>query len=753
MFFQVKVKKEDQNFFRFLWWSNGDLTQEPQEHCMTVHLFGAGSSPGCSNFALKRTAEDGEREFGARAAKALKKNFYVDDALKSVPTEKDAIELIQAVKGMCAKGGFNLTKFVSNSREVMMSVPPEDRAKEIKGLDLSIDKLPIERALGVHWCIESDAFKFRIELKDKPCTRRGILATISTIFDPLGLIAPVVLVGKQILQEICHGKDWDEPIDGEVLAKWERWRSQLPLLKQLDIARNFKPLHFGRIVTAQLHNMSDASQTGYGQCSYLRLVDENGRIHCSLVLGKARVAPLRSVTIPRLELTAATVSVRVANVLKEELDYEELQDFYWTDSKVVLGFISNESRRFHVYVANRTQFIRDQTSRDQWRYVESESNPTDEGSRGVNAKDFIRKSQWIRGPEFLLQTEDHWPRQGSYENEIQESCPEVKKVTTNTTVIEEYGSMLSRFERFSSWQRLKTAVALCMEYKRRLRKSISTADEKTPVDESSQINERSCKTESYLAAGIMVQDLEQAEVEILKIVQRDAFDKEVKTLKESQAQTEGARKDRQCAKEKKALLKKTSSLHTLDPYLDVTGVLRVGGRITKADLTDSLKNPVILPKTGHITELIIRHIHEKTHHSGRGVTLNELRSNGYWIINGNAAVRRFISRCVRCRYLRGTAGEQKMANLPKSRVEPAPPFSYCAVDCFGPWYIKAGRREVKRYGIYSLVWPVVRYTLKLYTPWKQIRSCKHYGALSLEEDRYENSAVTKGPTSSELKTS
>ena len=184
-------------------------------------------------------------------------------------------------------------------------------------------------------------------MKDNPCTRRGILATISTIFDPLGLIAPVVLVGKQILQEICHGKDWDEPIDGEVLAKWERWRSQLSLLKQLDIARNFKPLHFGRIITAQLHNMSDASQTGYRQCSYLRLVDEDGRNHCSLVLGK--------VTIPRLELTAATVSVRVANVLKEELDYEELQDFYWTDSKVVLGFISNESRRFHVYVANRTQ--------------------------------------------------------------------------------------------------------------------------------------------------------------------------------------------------------------------------------------------------------------------------------------------------------------------------------------------------------------------------------------------------------------
>ena len=155
------------------------------------------------------------------------------------------------------------------------------------------------------------------------------------------------------------------------------------------------------------------------------MVDEKGRIHCSLVLGKARVAPYRSVFFPRVELTAATVSVRVANVLKEELDYEEIQDFYWTDTKVVLGFISNESRRFHVY-ANRTQFIRDQTSPDQWRYVESESNPADEGSRGVNAKDFIRKSQWIRGPEFLWQTGDHWPRQGSYENEIQERTDSLK---------------------------------------------------------------------------------------------------------------------------------------------------------------------------------------------------------------------------------------------------------------------------------------------------------------------------------------
>ena len=155
---------------------------------------------------------------------------------------------------------------------------------------------------------------------------------------------------------------------------------------------------------------------------------------------------------------------------------------------------------------------------------------------------------------------------------------------------------------------------------------------------------------------------------------------------------------RESDKEKKGVLRRTSSLYTLDPFVDEQGVLRVGGRIRRASFSESLKNPVILPKSSHITSLIISHVHNKTHHSGRGITLNELRCSGYWIISGNGMVRRFISRCVKCRYLRGKTGEQKMADLPRQRVEPAPPFTYCAVDYFGPWYVKRGRSMVKRYG-------------------------------------------------------
>ena len=171
---------------------------------MAVHLFGATSSPGCANFALKSTANDYESEFGVAAAGCPRNDFYIDDGLKSVPSIDEAVTLISDVKQMCKSGGFNLHKFVSNSKDVIRRIPESDKADGVKELDLDLDSLPLERALGVQWCIESDCFQFNIVLQDKPCTRRGILSTISSIFDPLGFVAPLLLDGKSILQELCR---------------------------------------------------------------------------------------------------------------------------------------------------------------------------------------------------------------------------------------------------------------------------------------------------------------------------------------------------------------------------------------------------------------------------------------------------------------------------------------------------------------------------------------------------------------------
>ena len=160
--------------------------------------------------------------------------------------------------------------------------------------------------------------------------------------------------------------------------------------------------------------MSDVSKCDYGQCLYLRLEEEHGKVHVSFVMGKARVTPKKTVSIPRLELAAASVSVKIGDVLKDELEYENIEDHYCTDSKVILGFISNESTRFHVYVANRVQLIHDHTTPSKWHYIETTSNTVDEGSKGMSPKDFDEKSQWIQGPNFLKTPTSSWLKERSH---------------------------------------------------------------------------------------------------------------------------------------------------------------------------------------------------------------------------------------------------------------------------------------------------------------------------------------------------
>lgn len=239
---------------------------------------------------------------------------------------------------MCSKGGVKLHKFVSNSKTVLESIPSEDRAKGLVNVDLLGESLPVERALEVQWCVESDCFQFRITLCDHPLTRRGILATVWSVYDPLGLISPVVLVGKQVLQVLCADHlSWDDPPPESLRSRWDRWRSGIHKQGSLEIRRCFKPDGFGTVVKTELHHFSDASRSGYGQCSYLRLMNDKGEFHCSLVMSKARVVPLKPIRIPRLELSAAVVSVKISSMLQQELNFSDAEEVYWTDSKIVLG--------------------------------------------------------------------------------------------------------------------------------------------------------------------------------------------------------------------------------------------------------------------------------------------------------------------------------------------------------------------------------------------------------------------------------
>ncbi|KAK3737845.1 hypothetical protein QZH41_004783 [Actinostola sp. cb2023] len=686
MFHQFYVDKEDRDLLRFLWWEDGNIDTNPIEYRMKVHLFGAASSPGCANFAFKKAADDGESEFGPEAADFIRRDFYVDDGLKSVKTADAAKSLIKNCQAICAKGGLRLHKFTSNSKEVIQAIAQEDRAKGLQDLDLRCDPLPIERTLGVMWCVETDSFQFRIVIQDHPLTRRGVLSTVSSVYDPLGFVSPLILVGKQILQSLCRESvDWDDPIPDELLPRWERWRRELHVLEQLRIQRCFKPNDFGEIKSTELHHFSDASQDGYGQCTYVRLTNERDQVHCSqMAMAKARVTPLKPVTIPRLELSAAVTSVMVSNSLKkEELDYSNVTEVFWTDSKVVLGYINNMAKRFHIFVANRIQQIHDLSEPDQWHYVKTDENPADAASRGLTALQLVNDSKWLKGPEFLWKSDIKDTLSQQEAEPLDQDDPELKKTLT-TQVKETFPKCIesSRLDRFSDWVVAKKAIALCLRLKERLRAKTSQGDKSPKHEESNKVR---------------IDELDKAEIEIIKCVQHEQFKEEIRSLLALKAH--GEFKANQAARNRNQALKPSSGLYRLDPYLDENEILRVGGRLRRANMPEGVKHPVILPRQCHVTSLVVQFCHQAVKHQGSGMTHNELRQRGYWLIGGTSTVLTHIHRCTTCRKFRAPLQQQKMADLPEDRIEPSPPFTYSAVDYFGPFVIKEGRKEMKRYGV------------------------------------------------------
>ncbi|XP_039904599.1 uncharacterized protein LOC120744346 [Simochromis diagramma] len=454
MFHQFHVIKEHQDYLRFLWWDKGDLNSEPSVYRMRVHLFGAASSPGCCNFGLKHIASQGRNRFSEKTIEFIQRGFYVDDGLASVASPVEAMQLVNESRALCKTGNLHLHKFVSNDKEVLAAIPQEEQAKA-KDQDMALGELHIERALGVQWCIEADEFQFRVQVKDNPLTRRGVLSIVASVFDPLGFVAPFILIGKQILQTLCKDKvNWDEDLPDHILPQWEAWLRDLPKLAALKIPRSYS--QDADIVQYELHSFSDASLSGYGACSYLRAKGREGQVSCALVMGKARVTPIKQTTIPRLELSSAVTSVRIADVIKRELDIQNLQEYYWTDSQVVLAYINNDAKRFHTFVANRIQRIRQSTSPGKWQHVSSEENPADQASRGLNATQ-LKDSNWLKGPDFLWKQE--LPVKEEMVGEVEEMDPEVRKGFTHTVHSKEANLVLERLKKFSSWSRAIKAIA------------------------------------------------------------------------------------------------------------------------------------------------------------------------------------------------------------------------------------------------------------------------------------------------------
>lgn len=702
MFHSFHVDPNHRDFLRFLWFEDNDYRKQVIEYRMNVHLFGNGPSPAVATYGLRKTVDHGEERCSEETKNFVRRNFYVDDGLISLPTAEEAIDLITDAQAVLATCNLRLHKVVSNSIEVMEAFPTADRAKDIRDLDLRHDSLPAQRSLGVYWDLEKDTFTFQVSLPEKPFTRRGVLSTVNSVYDPLGLAAPVMLEGRKLLQQlVAMGKGtsdnaplgWDDPLPDKLTHRWQCWRGSLKDLEKISIPRCYRPQEFGTIVRAELHAFCDASQDAIAAAVYLRLQDDRNQTSVSLVYGQAKVAPLHPTSIPRLELCGAVLATQAVQKVLKEIDIEIAEVTYYTDSNVVLGYITNESRRFYVYVANRVQLIRSVSTPDQWRHVESERNPADLPTRGVHPSKLM-ESDWLHGPTFLRSGADI--PMSSEIDPVSEKDPELRKdITTCKTKFvngKPRGLGTNRFSRFSSLASLQRAIASLIVKIKEFKCKRNDEDQAPNTQRKQGSPEPSSKLRSPT-----VEELKQAMTVVIRAAQEDTINKEVNAI----ASVPGAEQEQDKRLYER---KRKSDLSRLDPFVDNDGILRVGGRLRRADLDYGEKHPILLPKRHHVSQLVVNHYHQKVHHQGRQITHGAIRQAGYWIIGGHSTVNKELSSCVPCRKSRGRPLEQRMADLPADRTEIGPPFTNVGFDVFGPWTIqtrkmRGGAANSKRWGL------------------------------------------------------
>ena len=334
-------------------------------------------------------------------------------------------------------------------------------------------------------------------------------------------------------------------------------------------------------------------------------------------------------------------------------------------------------------MANRVATIQEVAAASQWRHVDSSQNPADDASRGLSAEALLNNSRWLRGPDFLWRPESSWPIGPSPVLEVSPDDPEVKstaEVYFQSTEIREE-PMNKIFERFSSWYRLKKFIAWILRYRDNLRSAVEQ-----------RRSGYTAVTEKTNLVPITLGELRNAEKEILRRVQDESFEEELVILRKASSTPPSGEQS------SKRQVKKSSKIVKLDPRM-IDGLLCVGGRLANGPFQQNAKHPVILPKSHHIVPLIIRHYHHVSGHSGVEHVLSLIREK-FWIVGARTAVRRCLNACVPCKRRQAPVGEQKMADLPLDRITPdKPPFTYVGVDCFGPFLIRRGRTEVKRYGV------------------------------------------------------
>ncbi|XP_062711534.1 uncharacterized protein LOC134289564 [Aedes albopictus] len=643
MYRQITMHEHDRPLQRILW--RFDESQPLQTFELSTVTYGLAPSSFLATRTLLQLVEDEGTPF-PKASKAIRKNTYVDDFLGGADSIVDAIQLREELDELLQKGGFRLRKWCSNSLPVLAGLPPELLGTQSS---LRFDPGEITKTLGIRWDLEADVFRFDVSIavNNQPATKRSILSAIAQLYDPLGIIAPVIVQAKMLMQHLwLLALDWDDIVSPDLQRKWRQFCDQLPSLSNFCIGRfAFAPDY----CFAELHCFADASEVGYGACIYIRSEDREGRVQVSLLASKSKVAPLKPLSIPRLELCAALLASRLHEKIIAAFDMEFSGSYFWSDSTIVIQWLKAPPRTWQTFVANLVAEIQTLSHGSHWQHISGNENPADMISRGMSANDLVSSDLWKRGPTWLREDKSKWPVQPALESKFTIEELEAKKPSILTTQLISPNPL---FERFSSFQTLVSAVGYCFRF-------YNNARNREPKVSSTVLS---------------VVELHNAKLALVKLVQSETFPEELQRLKKGQ------------------MVSSKSTLRLLSPFIDADGVIRVGGRLRLSDEPYSVKHQIVIPGFHPFTQLLLKHHHRKLVHGGISMTLSVVRDE-FWPLNGRKAVRSAIRKCYRCSRANPQPIQQPIGQLPIARVTANEAFACTGVDYCGPIFLKPTHRK------------------------------------------------------------
>ena len=650
MYHAIGIPKRDQMMHLFVW-RNCCEEQSIETYAITAVNMGDRPSATIAQLALRKTAEE-EMSNSPKAAKVIIDNSYMDDIPASTTTSSEASTLMREIGSILSSKGFHIKEWIHNL--------PEDIAEECsQTTDVcnGEDTTETEGVLGLRWKASVDKLSFSVKSNINLLninTKRSILSTANSIFDPLGLLAPFTSRLKIVLRSAWAHEpklDWDTELPEKISHQWKETALQIPSISKLTFNRSLSPANCSG--PPMLIIFSDGSGEAYGAVAYIRWKLNDGSFATRLIMSKSRVAPLKIIDIVRLELCGAVLSARVRMTIQKETEFEFHKVVHFVDSEIVHAMINRDSYGFNTFVANRVGEIQQCTRTEEWAWIPGKTNIADVITRGSSISQIHEQSEWQEGPSFLKEEEGKWPAKFDVDRSVK--IPELKeKIQVSSVAVSglcPVDTLANRIgaERFSSWPKLVAATA-------RILKLYQIYSKKT---EDQTATRELTHSDFKRAEKFWIQNA-QAEINV----------------------------------QKHAKLKPTEE----------DGVIKVGGRTERwMASTWNGQRFILLPKESHVALIIARDMHEKGGHLGVAASMSKVRSR-YWIIGLRSTMKRIVRECRHCKEKLKALQSQIMSPLPVERLKPSPPFYTVGLDYFGPIATKGEVQLRTRGKAFGVIW-------------------------------------------------